>query len=340
MPSPSRALLASAGLFLASAAAAAVLVAAAPVGEAGDPPRVVYIARGSGARQIAAGLAQAGIVRSRWAFLGLALLRRDLRRLKPGEYRFVLPATLGDVEAEVAEGRSVVHLVTFPEGFTVRDLAARLAAEGLADPARLQALAHDPAFARRLGVDEPSLEGYLFPDTYRLSRGMTEEEILGLMVARFREVFGAPQEERARALGLDRQSVVILASLVEAEAKVNAERPLIAAVFANRLHRHMPLQADPSILYSFPEKRGHLSRADLRRPDPYNTYVISGLPPGPIANPGRASLEAVLYPAHVDYLYFVAKGDGTHAFSRTLAEHERAVRKYKGQGARREEVSG
>jgi UPF0755 protein len=315
-----------------------ILLVAAPVGDPGDPPRVVYVGRGAGAREIAGALAEAGIVRSRWAFLGLAILRGDARRLKPGEYDFAMPATLGGVVAKVAEGRTVIHAVTVPEGFTVRDLAGRLAAEGLADPGRMQALAHDAAFARRLGLDEPSLEGYLFPDTYHLSRGMREEEILGLMVARFREVFGAPEERRAQALGLDRHAIVILASLIEKEARVDGERPLISAVFHNRLRRLMPLQADPSILYSFPEKRGRLTRADLRRPDPYNTYVIPGLPPGPIASPGKASILAALDPAQVGYLYFVAKKDGTHAFSRTLAEHERAVRRY--QGARREEVSG
>lgn len=338
MRSPPRALAATAALGLASVGAAVMLLAAAPVGDLGDPSRVVYVARGAGARQIAGALAEAGVVRSRWVFLGLAVLRGDVRRLKPGEYEFTLPAPLGQVVAKVAAGRTVIHAVTVPEGFTVRDLAGRLAAEGLADPRRIQALAHDAAFARRLGLGEPSLEGYLFPDTYRLSRGMTEEEILGLMVARFSEVFGAPEERKAQALGLDRHAIVILASLIEKEARVDGERPLISAVFHNRLRRLMPLQADPSILYSFPEKRGRLSRADLRQPDPYNTYVIPGLPPGPIANPGRASILAALDPAQVGFLYFVAKKDGTHAFSRTLAEHERAVRRY--QGARREEVSG
>ena len=338
MDSSAPAAAAAGGTFLAGAAALVLLLVAGPVGRPGDPPRVVYFARGSGARQIAGALAEAGIVHSRWAFLGLAILRGEVRRLKPGEYRFALPAALDDVLAQVADGRMVVHAVTVPEGFTVRELAARLAGEGLADAARVQALVQDPALIRRLRLDEPSLEGYLFPDTYRLTRGMTEEEILGLMVARFREVFGAPEERKAQTLGLDRHAIVTLASLIEKEARVNGERPLISAVFHNRLRRHMALQADPSILYSFPEKRGRLTRADLRQPDPYNTYTNEGLPPGPIANPGMASIQAALEPAAVSYLYFVAKQDGTHVFSRTLAEHVRAVRRYR--GAHREEVSG
>jgi peptidoglycan lytic transglycosylase G len=217
-------------------------------------------------------------------------------------------------------------------------VAARLAAEALADPDRIQALAQDEAFIRRMGLGTPSMEGYLFPETYRLSKGMPEEEILRRMVGRFREGFGAPEEERARVLGLDLHAIVILASIIEKEARVEEERRLISAVFHNRLRRQMPLQADPSILYSYPERRGRLTQADLRRSDPYNTYTNPGLPPGPIANPGRASLQAALDPAPVDHLYFVARQDGTHAFSRTLAEHELAVRRY--QRPRRERGGG
>jgi len=327
-----------AGVLLAAAGSTVALLAVRPAGANGEPPRVVVISPGGGARQIAGALAEGGVIRSRWAFLALAALRGDLRLLKPGEYEFTMPATLPEVEAKVAEGRTVVHLVTFPEGFAVREVAARLGAEGLADPDRLEALARDASVARRLGLDVPSLEGYLFPDTYRFNRGMTEEEILRLMVGRFREVFGPAEEERAQALGLDRHAIVTLASIIEKEARVEEERPLISAVFHNRLRRNMPLQADPSILYSFPEKRGRLTRADLRQPDPYNTYMNPGLPPGPIANPGRASMRAALEPAPAGYLYFVARKDGTHAFSRTLAEHERAVRRF--QGSRREGGSG
>ena len=323
-----------AGILLAGLGTTATFLAVRPLGAHGDPPRVVVIPAGAGARQIAGALADGGVVRNRWAFLALAASRGDLRLLKPGEYEFPMPATLPEVEARVAEGRVVVHLVTVPEGFTVREVAARLAAEALAHPDRIQALAQDPAFARRLGLDVPSLEGYLSPDTYRLTKGMTEEEILRLMVARFRDAFGAPEEERAQALGMDQHAIVTLASLIEKEARVDPERPLISAVFHNRLRRNMPLQADPTILYSHPEKRGRLTRADLQEPDPYNTYTSPGLPPGPIASPGRASIRAALDPAQVGYLYFVARNDGTHAFSRTLAEHERAVRRY--QGSRRE----
>ncbi len=323
---------------LITAATTATFLAVEPVGREGDPPRVVYIPRGSGGRRIAGALAEAGVVRSRWAFLALAVFRGDLRRLKPGEYQFALPATLGEVEAKVADGRTVIHAVTVPEGFTVYDVAGRLAAAGLADAARVQALARDAALIGRLGLDAPSLEGYLFPDTYRLTRGMTEEEILGLMVARFREVFGAAEDQRAQALGMPRHAVVTLASLIEKEARVDRERPLVSAVFHNRLRRNMPLQADPSILYTYPEKRGRLTTADLRQADPYNTYTNPGLPPGPIANPGRASIQAALGPAEVNFLYFVAKPDGTHAFSRTLAEHARAVQRFR--GSRREGGSG
>ena len=337
-PSRVRAIAPGSALLLACVGSTVAFLSVAPTGTVGDPPRVVVIPWGASARQIAGALADGGVIRSRWAFLALATWRGDLRLLKPGEYAFAMPASLAEVEAALAEGRTVTHLVTIPEGFTVREVAAGLAAGALADADRIQALAQDEAFIRRLGLDAPSLEGYLFPDTYRFSKGMPEEEILRRMAGRFREVFGAPEEEQAQALGLDRHAIVTLASIIEKEAHVAEERRLISAVFHNRLRRQMPLQADPSILYSYPERRGRLTQADLRRPDPYNTYTKPGLPPGPIANPGRASLQAALDPAPVDHLYFVARQDGTHAFSRTLAEHERAVRRY--QRPRREGGAG
>jgi UPF0755 protein len=325
-------------LLLVAVGSAAAFLAARPAGAAGESPRVVVIPWGAGARQIAGVLADGGVIRSRWAFLALAAVRGNLRLLKPGEYAFAMPASLPEVEAALAEGRTVTHLVTVPEGFTLREVAARLSSAALADADRIQALALDEAFIRSVGLDAPSLEGYLFPDTYRLSKGIPEEDILRRMVGRFHEVFGGPEEGRAQALGLDRHAIVTLASIIEKEARVEEERRLISAVFHNRLRRQMPLQADPSILYSYPERRGRLTQADLRRPDLYNTYTKPGLPPGPIANPGRASLQAALDPAPVDHLYFVARQDGTHAFSRTLAEHERAVRRY--QRPRREGGAG
>lgn len=291
------------------------------------PARIVYIRPGSGLRAIASQLEAAGVVRHRWLFLSAALLARKHRALRPGEYELRPDQGVGEVVRLLAEGRVVLHRITIPEGFTGREIAATLAREGLADEARCLALMTDSAFARSLGVDGNGLEGFLFPDTYLLTRGLREEEILRQMVGRFQQVFTGAEAARARALGLSVGAVVTLASIVEREAKRAEERGLIASVFHNRLRLAMPLQADPTILYPHPGRR-RITRLDLRTATPYNTYIIAGLPPGPIANPGRAALQAALYPATTEFLYFVARSDGSHAFSRRLRDHERAVRRY------------
>jgi UPF0755 protein len=177
-------------------------------------------------------------------------------------------------------------------------------------------------------VDGESLEGYLFPDTYRLVKGLSEEAIIGRMVQRFAEVFGPAERARAMELKMSVAEVVTIASLIEREAKADEERPLISAVFYNRLRLGMPMQSDPTVLYSLSRFSGKLTKADLHASSPYNTYLHRGLPPGPIASPGRASVMAALYPSSSRYLYFVAKNDGTHAFSNTLREHDAMVRRY------------
>jgi len=172
-----------------------------------------------------------------------------------------------------------------------------------------------------------TLEGFLFPDTYHLIKGLTEEEIIDKLVQRFLRTFSGEDELRARKLGMNRHKIVTLASIIEKEALVDEEKPIIAGVFYNRLRRGMRLQADPTVLYG-KRNGGRITRADLQADHPYNTYMQNGLPPGPIASPGEAALKAALYPARVSYFYFVSKNDGTHYFSRTLEEHQQAVRKY------------
>jgi len=186
----------------------------------------------------------------------------------------------------------------------------------------------DPEFLAAENLPPSGAEGYLFPDTYAFPLATPQERMLRAMVKRFREAFDATLARRALALGLSEQQVVTLASLVEEETGRPEERRLIAAVFMNRLRRGMPLQSDPTVLYGRPDDDRKITRADLARPTPYNTYTIPGLPPAPIASPGRASLEAAVDPAPVDYLYFVARGDGTHEFSTTLAAHNTAVARY------------
>lgn len=295
-------------------------------------PTVVYIKPKTGVQDIAAILRDAGVIRSTWAFLALAYLQGSLKRLQSGEYEFHTGMSLLEILQRLEAGRVVTHQVTIPEGFTAEDIAKLLATERLADPERFLALAEDPALAARLNVSADRLEGYLFPDTYRLTRGMTEEEILRVMVARFHQAIPADLDERAARLNLDPHKIVTLASLIEKEARLDSERPLVSAVFHNRLRLRMPLQSDPTAIYMVERPRGRITVADLQRKTPYNTYVVQGLPPGPIANPGRASLHAALHPASANFLYFVAKNDGSHHFSRTLEQHQEAVRMYQGGG--------
>lgn len=290
--------------------------------------RIVYIEPGTGAWRIAEILKEAGVVRNRPLFLLVAFARGSHARLRPGEYEFNPRMSLLEVLRKLEKGEVLVHHVTIPEGFTVKEIGRLLAAKGLVDEGRFLATASDQELLRKAGLEGDSFEGYLFPDTYHLTKGMTEEAIIQVMLTRFRQAFGPAEEGRAKALGMNLREVVTLASLIEKEAKADGERALISAVFHNRLKLQMPLQSDPTVIYALPEFSGRLRRADLAIPSPYNTYLHQGLPPGPIANPGRASILAALYPAPVNYLYFVSRNDGTHVFARSLVEHDRAVRKY------------
>lgn len=306
------------------------------LGAGGGPGTIVYIKPRTGVQEIAQTLREAGIIQSRWAFLALAYLQGSLTRLQAGEYEFTPGMSLLEILRKLEAGRVITHQVTIPEGFTAQDIARLLAGERLVNAERFTALAKDLQLVESLDVPGDSLEGYLFPDTYRLTRGMGEEEILRIMVARFHQALPKDFDLQAERLGLDLHSVVTLASLIEKEAKLDRERPIVAAVFHNRLRRNMPLQSDPTAVYGAPGPRRRITSLDLRRKTPYNTYLKAGLPPGPIANPGQASLLAALNPARVSFLYFVAKNDGTHFFSRTLEQHAQAVRKYQA----RNEVSG
>jgi UPF0755 protein len=304
-----------------------------PAGRLGPAvPTVVYIKPKTGVQDIALILRDAGVIRSTWAFLALAYVQGSLKRLQSGEYEFDTGMTLLDILQKLEAGRVVTHQVTIPEGFTAEDIAKLLATERLADAERLLALVQDRDVAARLHVPAARLEGYLFPDTYRLTRGMSEEEILRLMVNRFQQAVPPDFEMQAARLRMDTHEIVTLASLIEKEAQLDAERPVISAVFHNRLRQRMPLQSDPTAVYMVPRTQRRITASDLQRKTPYNTYLLRGLPPGPIANPGLASIRAALHPAPVNYLYFVAKNDGSHQFSRSLEQHQQAVRLYQGGG--------
>ena len=289
--------------------------------------KLVFIPPGTSFKEVASLLAREGIIRSPLGFTLEAYRLGLITKLKAGEYELDPKAPPAKILQVLAEGRVVTHFVTIPEGYNIYEIARLLEKAGLCRREEFLALVRDQDFLKQLGLPGPTAEGFLFPDTYAFSKGLSCRAIIATMVRRFWEVWRefAP---RARELGLDVKTVVTLASIVEKEAVLPRERPLIAGVFWNRLKRGMPLQADPTVRYATKKFYRRLRRRDLRSRNPYNTYVYPGLPPGPIANPGRASIRAVLYPAKTSYLYFVAKGDGSHKFSRTLKEHQRAVELY------------
>ena len=301
----------------------------APALQAG--PLIVDIPAHEGLVEIARQLSQAGVVRSRAGFLGLVALKGSMRRLKAGEYEIPRDATTLDVVELLESGRVRQHAVLHPEGATVSELARVLESERLARADDVIKAASSEKLRHALGIEGPSLEGYLFPDTYQFVRGMSVDEMLGRMVQRMRGKLTPEVQARAKERGLSVHQLLTLASIIEREAVDPTEQKLIAAVFWNRLRLDMPLQADPTVQYAVAKERRALTRGDLASESPYNTYVHKGLPPGPIASPGVGAIAAALDPAPVKFLYFVARGadDRRHFFSTTVAEHNAAVARYR-----------
>ncbi len=297
-----------------------------PGGTAGGE-KMVVVRRGMGVREIADLLASEEIIPSANQFLLLSRLLGLEGRLQAGKYALETGSRPLEVARRLSRGGVVSQMVTIPEGLSIRQTAALLTEESGVDAERFLALANDAETARQYGITGESLEGYLFPDTYGLYWSMPAREVIEVMVGRFLQVYDADMARRARQLGLSRHEVITLASLIEEEARMDEERPLISAVYHNRLKARMLLQCDPTVIYALGGKTTPLTRDDLLVDSPYNTYRHPGLPPGPISSPGRASILAALSPAGVDYLYFVANGDGSHHFSHTSREHINAVRR-------------
>jgi UPF0755 protein len=316
-------------LLLLLGAAAAYYVWLVPFGP--STGQLVTIAPRSSVAQIGETLQQNGIVRNRYAFDLLARLERGT--LKAGVYRFDHPAPMTEIYRRLQSGDVYTIALTIPEGFNIFDIAAAVEKAGLGSrDAFLSAEQQDTALIRDYNPKAASLEGYLFPDTYRLAPNMTPHQILGEMVAHFRQ--------ESAALGLNTappekvSSIVILASLIERETPVSDDRPMVASVFQNRLAQNMPLDTDPSVIYAaLLEKRyrGTIYASDLKADSPYNTYLHTGLPPGPICNPGIPSLKAAMHPAESNYLYFVSDPNrpGHSRFAATLQEHQKNVLSYR-----------
>lgn len=291
---------------------------------------VVQIPRGSSHREIAALLAAKGLVRSSLSFRLLAA-RNFRRTLHAGEYMFEERLSPKQIMHMLVTGRVYLHSVTVPEGYTIFDIADLLEKEGLATRKDFLEMASDPTLVRYLAPGAPNLEGFLFPDTYKFPKGIPPRRIAETMVKRFRDAWSKlPQDHSDAHLGP--LGIVTMASLIERETAVAEERPQVASVFYNRLQDQVALGCDPTVIYALRlahQYRGTLSSADMHFASPYNTYLHRGLPPGPIANPGAASLRAALEPEKTPFLYFVADAQGRHAFSRTLLEHNRNVMRYR-----------
>ena len=285
----------------------------------------MIVPQGATFSQVARQLAAAGVIDDVLSFRVLARVRGQEADVRAGEYLFSAHQTQDDVlRALVSQGAQVAAWVTIPEGFTNRQVAQRLAEAGVGAAAQFErAFARDTIVVE--GTRTKSMEGFLFPSTYLLALGASPQQVEGAMTAEF--FTNLPHDAAARALQL-RVSVlqaVTVASLVEREAKAEADRPLIAGVIYNRLHLNVPLEVDATIEYALPEHKRELSYADLKIDSPYNTYLHAGLPPTPIANPGRPSMEAALHPSKTDFLYYVYCGNGRHVFAKTLAEHQANV---------------
>ncbi len=316
-------------------AAAALLAACDSSRPPPDAPvERVTVPPGASFAQVTDSLVARGIIRHRWWFTALARVQRLDREIQAGVYEFPAAAPSRDVLRALVEGRAAYVRFTVPEGLTVAEVAALAEARlGLPADSILAAAAARPLLDR-LGLDRPSLEGFLFPETYTLPVTVTPRELVLAMVRGFERAWRPDWNARLDSLGLDRAELVALASIVEGEARVQDERAVIAAVYHNRLRAGMPLQADPTVQYAILQATGRrktrLFEKDYGFASPYNTYLNPGLPPGPISSPGGPSMEAALYPADVPYLFFVARPDGRHVFSRTYREHLRAIAEIRG----------
>jgi len=288
----------------------------------------VTIPKGTSFLQTVDILDESGLIKYKYLFYPLVISRNAQCHIKAGEYELATSMTPMEIIDKLVKGDIISYQVTIPEDFTVREIAVRLASFKLVDEETFMSLSTDAQFLASLGIEGASAEGYLYPDTYLFDKSMTAKDIMKIMVHQFRKVFTLKMQKRAEELGLTVPQIITLASLIGKESGYKDEKPLVSAVFHNRMKKGMKLQCDPTAVYDLKNFTGTIKRNHLMRKSPYNTYRIDGLPPGPIANPAIDSLQAALYPAPVNYLYFVSNNDGFHQFSSNLSSHHNAVLKY------------
>jgi len=291
---------------------------------------IVIVKKGAGLRAVANELRRKSLIKSKDLFILCAILKGGTKDVKAGEYSLNQSMSPLRIFHILSTGAIKTYTLTIPEGLTAQQIADLLAKKNLTNMSEFIPLVMDKTLAASYHIDGTNLEGYLFPDTYVISRDTGARELIDLMIKRFQKIFTDLIKDQKSTTGrlLPAKDIVTLASIVEKEAGLPEEKPIIASVFLNRLKKRMRLESDPTVIYGLKNFDGNLKKKDLRTPGPYNTYLNYGLPPGPIANPGRESLMAVLKPAKTNYLYFVAKNDGSHHFSASLSEHNKAVYRY------------
>ena len=289
---------------------------------------VIDVPQGQSLKTTAALLHEKGIIKNSFKLILIARLKGYDKRLKAGEYLYSAAMSPRRILEIMVKGEVRLHKLTVPEGYNTYQIADLVNQAGFASQIEFIKAATNADLARSMGLEAETFEGYLFPETYFFPKQVSVEIIIATMVQRFWSVFTPPWQDRAKNFGFTVHQIVTLASIIEKETGAPFERPIIASVFHNRLKKSMRLESDPTVIYGIKNFNGNLTRKDLQTRTPYNTYKIRGLPAGPIANPGRASLEAALYPENTAYIYFVSKKDSTHYFSTNLKEHNFAVKKY------------
>jgi len=290
--------------------------------------KIFTIEKGESLAHISNRLADQGLVKNRFLFRLLVEYRKVSKKIQSGEYALSSSMTPEELLAIIVKGRVILHRLTIPEGMNLEETALLVEMAGFGTREDFLNLTRDPGITANLKVPADNLEGYLFPETYFFPRTTTQKEIIQQMVHRFHKVFTPQWQERSHALGFSIHEIVTLASIIEKETGDSSERPIISSVFHNRLKKGMRLESDPTVIYGIFDFNGNITKKDLMTLTPYNTYKIEGLPKGPIANPGRLSLESALFPITSDFLFFVSKKDTTHKFSTNFKDHNRAVEEY------------